>query len=87
MEMRNLSVLIELAANNCFQSRQGIGSSHSVVGVIIVITVIMMERGHCGEAPHSDKPLDFFSKGYRVTGLKQGKNWAAQLWRDPHDFR
>jgi hypothetical protein len=31
VEMRNPQVLIELAAKNCFQSRQTIGSSHIFV--------------------------------------------------------
>lgn len=34
VEMRNLWVLIELAAINCFQSRQRIGSSHTLIVIL-----------------------------------------------------
>jgi len=47
VEMRSLSVLIELAANNRFQSRQGIGSRHnsieanaSAFSVVIIRTLM-----------------------------------------------
>jgi hypothetical protein len=36
VEMRNLSVLIELAAKNWFQPKQRIGSSHTLHGKLMV---------------------------------------------------
>ena len=58
---------MELAATYWFQRRQRIGSSHTF---FVLQQQIVAKR-------RSDNSLDFFSKQYRVTGLKQGKELGS----------